>query len=85
MSHMSRPNTQPIDAKQVKFDKMKTAAEALNSNSYEDMPALLCGKDHCGGMVSFGGQLNFTQNIFNKEDVCMCPDIQEEFTYEEVN
>ena len=82
---MSPPTTQPIDAKQVKFDTMKTTAEALNSNSYEDMPALLCGNDHCGGMVSFGGQLNFTQNIFTKEDVCMCPDMQEEFTYEEVN
>ena len=80
---MSTPKTQPIDLKQVKFDKMKTAAEALNSN--EDMPELLCGNDHCGGMVSFGGHLNFTQNIFTKEDVCMCPEMQEEFTCEEVN
>jgi hypothetical protein len=82
---MSLPKTQPIDAKQVKFDTMKTAAEALNSKSYEDMPVLLCGNDHCGGMVSFGGSLNFRLNIFTKEDVCMCIDIQEEFTYEEVN
>ena len=82
---MSTPETQPIDKKQVKFEKLQTAAEALNSNSYEDMPELLCGNEQCNGMVSFGGSLNFRQNIFTKEDVCMCIDIQEEFTCEEVN
>jgi hypothetical protein len=63
--------------KSLKFEEMKTQSLKLNVENYEDMPGLICGHHRCGKMVSFGGCKNYELNIFNKNDVCMCPEIKD--------